>query len=335
MIKLDAHAPWRPAAWLTAFAALAASSTTPAQSQPAGAPSGPHAEPLPANMSPYREALTETIGFDLVPIPGGTFAMGSPADEPSRDDDEGPVHPVRIAPFWMGRCEVTWDEYELWSASLDQGATSPDVDAVARPTPPYCDMTFGMEHDGHPAICMTQHAAKTYCQWLSAKTGHHYRLPTEAEWEWACRAGSTSAYSFGNDTAQLDEYAWFEANSEEEYHPVGSKKPNAWGLHDMHGNVAEWVLDQYAPEFYARCAEQGVAIAPLVEPTTEYPRTVRGGSFWDTPEHLRSAARLGSSPTWKEQDPQIPKSIWYHTDALFLGFRVVRPFATTNDDEAR
>src|SRR5262249_40320993 len=156
--------------------------------------------------------------FDMVPIPGGKFVMGSSAGEAGRKEDEGPQHEVEIDPFWMGRCEVTWNEYEIWMFSLDiqrreLAKIAPNehekkADAVTRPTNPYTDMTFGMGKEGFPAICMTQLAAKTYCKWLSAKTGRYYRLPTEAEWEYACRAGSTTAYSFGNDPAKLGEYAW-------------------------------------------------------------------------------------------------------------------------------
>ncbi len=288
----------------------------------------PPQELLPADMRSYRQTIPGTrVGFDMIALPGGTFTMGSAETETGRNDDEGPRHAVELAPFWIGKCEVTWDEYDIWSQKLDR-EPPPGVDAVARPTPPYCDMTFGMGHDGYPAICMTQLAARTYCEWLSATTGHHYRLPTEAEWEYACRAGTDTAYSFGDDPEQIDEYAWFVDNSDEEYHPVGQKRPNPWGLHDMHGNVAEWVLDAYAPDTYAGRSRESSTVAPLLEPTKLYPRVVRGGSWEDEPGMLRSAARLGSDPTWKEQDPQIPKSIWYHTDALFLGFRVVRVYET-------
>ena len=284
-------------------------------------------------LKPYTVRLPNTdVAFDMVPIPGGTFRRGSPDDEADRNDDEGPVHEVEIAPFWIGKFEVTWNEYDVWSQRLDMKMqdgehrpTIPGTDGIARPTPPYTDMTFSMGRDRYPAICMTQHAAKTYCEWLSAVTGHTYRLPTEAEWEYACRAGTTTRYSFGDDAADLDDYAWHDGNSEGGYAVVGQKKPNPWGLFDMHGNVAEWCLDQYAPDYSA--FKDGVTKNPLVEPTKLYPRVVRGGSWIDEPTVLRSAARVASAPDWKEQDPQIPKSIWYHTDADFVGFRVVRPLA--------
>ena len=180
----------------------------------------------------------------------------------------------------------------------------------------------------YPAICMTQHAARKYCEWLSAKTGHYYRLPTEAEWEYACRAGSKTAYHFGDDPSKLGDYAWFTDNSNEQYQPVGRKKPNAWGLHDMHGNVSEWVLDQYQETYDAKATKN-----PLVVPNKLYPRVVRGGGWDDTAHWLRSARRIASSEDWKEQDPQIPQSIWYHTDALSVGFRVVRPLRVPSAKE--
>jgi formylglycine-generating enzyme required for sulfatase activity len=284
------------------------------------------------------------VTFDMVPIPGGKFTMGSPAGEDGRNDDEGPQHEIEIEPFWMGKCEVTWNEYEVWTFSLDiqrrelakivPTELEKKADAVTRPTKPYTDMTFGMGKEGFPAICMTQLAARTYCQWISAKTGRYYRLPTEAEWEYACRAGTKSAYSFGDDAAKLDEYAWHFDNCEDAYHKVGEKKPNPWGLHDMHGNVAEWVLDQYIPDYYGQRADKSTK-NPWAIPTKIYPLAVRGGSWDDDGEALRSAARRGSTKEWKQQDPQLPQSIWYFTDALFLGFRVVRPLhAPTPEEQA-
>ncbi|MFN9719601.1 MAG: formylglycine-generating enzyme family protein [Planctomycetota bacterium] len=298
----------------------------------------------PAEMKPYAEPLEHTtFKLEMLPIPGGKFTMGSPGAEAGRRDDEGPQHEVEISPFWMSKYEITWNQYEVWSERVDslrraaygKSSTPRDkvADSVTRPTPPYTDMSFGMGRENNPAICMTQHAARMYCTWLTAKTGRYYRLPTEAEWEYACRAGSQTAYSFGDDASVLGEYGWFEANSDGNYHPVGQKKPNAWGLYDIHGNVSEWVLDQYVADAYQGRAGQ-VTVDPLMIPLTEYPRLVRGGGWDDPAEMLRSAVREGSSEEWKQQDPQIPQSIWYFTDALGVGFRVVRPLMEP-DDEAR
>lgn len=296
-----------------------------------------------AEMKTYTEVIPGSdITFDLVPIPGGKFSMGSPDAEADRSDDEGPVRNVEIEPFWMGKCEVTWDEYELWGLGLDkqrrellktpQTARDLLTDALAVPTKPYTDMTFGMGKRGFPAICMTQLAAKMYCKWLSAKTGRYYRLPTEAEWEYAARAGTGTAYSWGDSPDDAEDYAWHFDNSPDGYHKVGEKKPNPWGLYDMHGNVCEWVLDQYDEGYYAKC---GDAKSPCLFATKEYPRVVRGGSYDDDLDRLRSAARRGSNRDWKMQDPQIPQSIWYLTDAPFVGFRVVRPLRVPTAEEAK
>ncbi len=296
-----------------------------------------------SEMKPYSEPIKHAnVAIEMVPIAGGSFTMGSPADEENRGDDEGPQHQVEIEPFWMGKYEITWDQYDAWGEKLDTvrreiagiQATEADlmVDGITRPTEPYTDMSFGMGKGKRPAICMTQHAARTFCKWLSAATGRYYRLPTEAEWEYACRAGTTTAYSFGDDPAELDDYAWYFDNTNDEYEKVGEKKPNPWGLFDMHGNVAEWVLDQYHSDAYQRRGA-GPTKNPLEIPTTLYPRIVRGGSWQDDAELLRSSVRVASSAEWKEEDPQIPQSIWYHTNALGVGFRVVRPLVEPSDEE--
>ena len=182
------------------------------------------------------------------------------------------------------------------------------ADAITKPTAPYTDMTFGMGKDGYPAICMTQLSAKMYCMWLSARTGKFYRLPTEAEWEYACKAGTSTAYSFGDDPSALSDHSWHMDNSKFQYQKVGQKKPNPFGLFDMHGNVWEWVLDQFVPH-ETRCLPK--PWWTLVLPNTLYPRIVKGGS-WDDDEAMhRSAARMGSEGWWKEQDPQLPQSVWY------------------------
>ena len=269
-------------------------------------------------MKPYKEVIPGAdVPFAMLPIPAGEFIMGSTASKM-----EGPPHRVKLDPFWMGKFEVTWDEYRLFmfaEAAKETKGADPTIDAVSRPTRPYVEMSFGMGLNGYPAISMTQHAANKYAEWLSAKTGHFYRLPTEAEWEYACRAGSASAYSFGDDASMLADYAWYGPNAKGKYEKVGTKKPNAWGLHDMHGNVMEWTLDAYAP----------YSAAPAANPWTmskeSYPHTVRGGSWNDPAGLLRCSARIGSDSSWKMQDPQLPKSIWYHTDAQWLGFRLVRP----------
>ena len=209
-------------------------------------------------------------------------------------------------------------------------AKDKDADAVTRPTPPYADETFGHGREGNPVLCITQHAAMEYCRWLSAKTGKIYRLPTEAEWEWACRAGTTTrlAQSCGDNPAQArGMHAWFDKTSDDVAHfKVGTKKPNAWGLHDMHGNVAEWCLDQYKSDYYGTFATDKVALSPVLMPSEKrYSYVARGGSWTDPAATCRSAARRGSVQAWLKRDPQLPQSIWWMTDADFVGFRVVRP----------
>lgn len=291
------------------------------------------------DMKPYTETIPGSdVKFDLVPIPGGNYVMGSKENEEKRAKDEGPRVDVKIAPFWMGTHEVTWAEFDLFAFSMDlkkkqrenvdlakQPDTEKKSDAVTRPTPPYADETFGFGRKGQPVICVTHHAALEYCRWLSAKTGKTYRLPTEAEWEYAARAGTKTAYSFGDDASKLGDYAWYVENAEKPQ-PIGKKKPNPWGLYDIHGNVAEWCMDHYVDNIYEKFTKGGLANGPVVLPDAkEYPYVVRGGSWDDDPDKLRSAARRASNLDWSVQDPQRPQSIWWHTDATFVGFRVVRP----------
>jgi len=276
-------------------------------------------------MQPYKVTIPNTlISFEMAPIPAGDFTMGSAGSGPQGKKDEQPAHSVRLDAFWMQVHEVTWDEYRLFMFANQAGEVAHKdalMDAVSRPTRPYVEMSFGMGINGFPAISMTQHAANKYAEWLSAKTGEFYRLPTEAEWEYACRAGASA------EPSPLSDYAWYAPNSNGKYQPVGTRKPNAWGLYDMLGNVMEWTLDQY--ENY----KPGPAVNPWVKATALYPHAVRGGSWNDPADMVRCAARVPSDAAWKQQDPQLPKSIWYETDAQWLGFRLARPAKIPSADE--
>ncbi|MGI8604138.1 MAG: SUMF1/EgtB/PvdO family nonheme iron enzyme [Verrucomicrobiales bacterium] len=298
-------------------------------------------------MKSYENIVPRTgAKYAMVPIKGGHFLMGSAANSSGCKPDESPQVKVQVDPFWMGKFEVTWDEYLPFQVTpvdryKDGAKKTPNPsdeppDVVSSPTAPYQEMSFGMGQDGFPAIAMTEHAALKYCEWLSAQTGHFYRLPTEAEWEYACRAGTTTAYSFGDDPAQLTDYGWFFDNSGEgvsnnQYHKIGTRKPNPWGLHDMHGNVLEWVLDQYDGAGYKKWAA-GVS-NPWEKPVTLWGRACRGGSWDDDALNCRSAARRASIEQWKQQDPQLPKSMWYLTDARWIGLRLVRPLRVPSPQE--
>jgi formylglycine-generating enzyme required for sulfatase activity len=278
-----------------------------------------------------QEIVGSDLAIEMVSIPKGIFTMGSPENEEYHYEDEEPTHKVAIDAFLMAKYEITWDLYNLFvNRAIDTVAATTkaqnvniEVDAVSGATIPYVDMSLGMgTGEGIPVGNVTHYAASKFCEWLSAKTGHFYRLPTEAEWEYAARAGTTTAFHFGDDEEMLEKYAWYYDNSENSYHKIGEKKPNPWGLYDMYGNVAEWTLDQYLPEAYRN--RETITENPIEFPVKEYPRSVRGGSYYDNAEYLRSAARLGSTENWKMRDPQFPKSKWWNTDAPFVGFRIVR-----------
>lgn len=262
--------------------------------------------------------------FTMKPIPAGSFLLGSPVTEKRRDADEGPQKKISISAFWMSAHEVTRDAFDVFFKDENTSAND-DVDAITRPSPQYIDLSWGMgKEGGYPVNSMSQMAALMYCRWLYNKTGMFYRLPTEAEWEYACRAGSSTTFYFGNDSTQLDKYAWYAGNSEDRYHKVGEKLPNAWGLYDMLGNVMEWTLDHYDANRYTGVSEgsKDPAMAPSKD---KYPKTLRGGGFASTAGELRSANRTASDPDWNIRDPQIPQSKWWLTDASWVGIRLVRP----------
>lgn len=285
---------------------------------------------IQATAQEKHEAYTQQIdgtklSFEMKAIPAGEFLMGSKKGKP----DEQPVHKVKLDPFWMSAVEVTWDIFEPflykdYETTHSTGPVPANVDAVTRPTKPYLDMTFGMGKENHPALAMTHYNAIQFCKWLYARTGVFYRLPTEAEWEYASRGGSATEYFFGDDESKLGEYAWYKTNSEGKTHPVGKKQPNPWGLYDMYGNVGEWTYDQYISDFYAGVKGEK-ANNPVAVPDKLYANVIRGGSYDDTARDVRSASRLPSDPVWKQLDPQIPKSNWWFPEAPFIGIRLVRP----------
>jgi formylglycine-generating enzyme required for sulfatase activity len=297
-------------------------------------------------MVAYDQTIPGTdVKFQMQPIPGGKFLLGSPDTEPGHKPDEAPQIEIEVDPFWMATHEVTWAEYKhymsmyvlfkkLGAAKLQPLTPEKKPEIVTAPSSLY-DPTFTFklgDAPQQPAVTMSQFAAKQYTKWLSGITGQYFRLPTEAEWEYACRAGSISAYSFDPDAEQLKDYAWFFDNASERLHLVGEKKPNAWGLFDMHGNVSEWVIDEYTADGYARLKDKGIVNwrDAIAWPKKLFPRVVKGGGFEDDAAGCRIAARRKSDDDeWREEDPNFPQSPWWFTSqpALSVGFRPIRPLA--------
>ena len=221
------------------------------------------------------------IEFEMAPVPGGDGVAG----------------------FWIGRRELTWAEYDVFRADPEAKVRRadeppPGADALTRPTPPYADETFGHGKQGMPVLSITQHAAVEYARWLARRSGLPYRLPTEREWEHACRAG-------GDDAAVSSGRAWVRDNAGGAPHAVGTRPANALGVFDLVGNLAEWVADGS---------------------DALYPHVAKGGSWTDPGSGAGCTARRVSELSWNERDPQDPQSIWWHTDASFVGVRLIRPF---------
>ncbi len=286
----------------------------------------------------YTETVPATeISFDMVAVPGGSFVMGSPESEANRKSDEGPQKEIELDSFYMGKYEMTWDVFELFFKQNKEIFVKLDddrvmkIDAITRPSPPYEDPSYGMGKDGFPAVSMSAYSTLVFCKWLSTVTGKFYRLPTEAEWEYAARAGTETAFSFGDSVDDIDAYAVYYKNSDNKYAKVGSKKPNPWGLYDMHGNAAEWTLDEYKEDAYATTESKN----PWVTPTVIHPRSYRGGSWDDDADKLRSAVRTASSLKQQKRDPQIPKSFWWFTDSNYVGFRLMSPKKQPTPEEQK
>ena len=282
-------------------------------------------------FAPYQQKIDgSALSFKMMPIQAGKFIIGSKATEKNRKTNEGPQKEIQVPAFWMGAYEVTRDELDVF---LKDESTSQNItdDAITRPSAQYVDLSWGMgKEGGYPANSMSQRTAIMYCRWLYEKTKIFYRLPTEAEWEYACRAGTQTAYYFGNDPALLSKHAWYAKNSEDKFHKVGLKLPNPWGLYDMLGNLMEWTLNHYTPNAYVNY--KSIDSVPVANPK-KYPKSVRGGGFSETAIELRSANRLHSDPVWNKRDPQIPKSKWWLTEAKNIGIRLVRPLVQPTEQE--
>ena len=296
----------------------------------------------------FDEKIPETaVSFEMVAIPGGKFKMGSPADEPYHQINEGPVREVQLDSFWIAKVEVTWDEYlAFFNATSSQGrkegeeaANDDDVDGITGATPPWGAPDQGWGKGTRPAITMSHHAAEVYCRWLSSVTGKKYRLPTEAEWEYAARGGTSGPYFFGGspkkyesdgilnkifgpDTTTINSYVIYQENSPYKTQPPSKVWANPFGLKNMLGNVAEFCLDYYDPQVYAKYPK-GVIKNPR-GPRNGAEHVVRGGSYKSSPKDLRVARRdFTHTKEWLQTDPQIPKSIWWYSDCKNVGFRVV------------
>lgn len=304
----------------------------------------------------YTEQIPGTpISFRMHAIPGGTFNMGSTDKEPFHKEDEAPVRNVSLSPFFMAEVETTWDMYWVFYAeTMSEGRTPPenvfahnsrpDVDAVSGPTPPFGFPDQGWGGGDRPAITMTHYAATTFCQWLSLKTGKKYRLPTEAEWEYAARGGTNTPYFFegnpkdysvqgfwrkfiGPDTEPISSYAVYMKNSKNRTQEPSAVKANPFGLKNMLGNVMEYCADKYDAKAYEKSEEN--VTNPIVKKGEEW--VVRGGNYNSDASDLRCAARQATQhEAWLKTDPQQPKSIWWYSDIKGIGFRVVCEYQNTD-----
>lgn len=281
---------------------------------------------------------TQTEEF-VQPIPGTTFSFKMKSIQGGTVELGPTKTKVSLDAFFIGAYEVTFDEFNCFrerdqdNDSTTQSVNTYKADAVTRPTPQYVNLTFGMgDRDGYPMVSTTQQGALKYCRWLYEKTGRFYRLPTEAEWEYACRAGTTTKFYFGDDATKIGDYAWYYDNADDKYHKVGQKLPNAWGLYDMLGNVAEWTADDYRSDYYDVITQS--LSNPWMIPNKKHSRTVKGGAYIDDDaDHICASYRLKSEPKWQVRDPQIPKSKWWNTDSPYVGFRVLSPVKQLTKEE--
>jgi formylglycine-generating enzyme required for sulfatase activity len=262
-------------------------------------------EPIPAEPVESPQEIVNSIDMKLRLIPDGEFFMGSLESDRDASENEKPQHRVRITqPFYLGIHPVTRGQFRRFveANSYRSEAEKDDKGGWGRVAgqkwvqdpkftwhSPEFDQT-----DDHPVVNVSWNDAKAFSDWLSRQEGQNYRLPTEAEWEYACRAGTTTRFSFGDDGNALGQHAWYFANSNNQAHPVGKKKPNAFGLYDMHGHVWEWCSDWYGADYYKRL--------PAVDPQGPGPaanKVIRGGSWDSGHQHARSACRFWLAPGYR------------------------------------
>jgi formylglycine-generating enzyme required for sulfatase activity len=237
--------------------------------------------PPSSTSQAYRESIPGTlVTFEMVPVSGGTVTADG--------------RQVTVEPFYIGRTEVTWDMYDVFALGLDKPKETGRADAAARPSQPYSAPDYGWGHAGYPVISVTRAAAQAFADWLSARTGKIYRLPTEAEW---LRAAELAVGQEGIAAGRRDALAWHQRNAGAKTHPTAAKQADALGLFDLFGNAAEWVA-------------------------TDGELVTRGGSFRDPPEKIGPTARAVQDDSWTERDPQLPKSRWWLSDGPFVGFRL-------------
>lgn len=279
-----AQAQVKPAAHPTKPKAAAAKPAAPAvttKAPPARSASG-------SGLVPFAETLPgAAVKVQMAAIPAGALTIGGKR--------------VGIKAFWIASTETPWEAYDAFTSSgpaspaYDQTQFAPD--AIARPSKSYILPDLGWGHHGFPAINISFLSATMYCRWLASVTGKKYRLPTEAEWEYACRAGAPVAVKLTK--AQAAAMAWYDDNTDGKTQVVAKKQPNAWKLYDMIGNVGEWATD------------------------AELKPVLCGPTFKEKLPELTSTVRKRWAPAWQATDPQLPKSRWWLSDGFFVGFRAV------------
>jgi formylglycine-generating enzyme required for sulfatase activity len=256
--------------------------------------------PLAQTGTEQDSSFTNSVGMQFVRIPAGSFMMGSPDNDREAQHFEKPQHQVTISkPFYIGRYEVTQEQWKVVMGS------NPYTLDRSNPFYGLPGMAERITRPDHPATVSWNDAQAFISRLNEREGGNRYRLPSEAQWEYAARAGTTTAYSFGDNKTDLERHAWFgEDFNSGGTHPVGQKLPNAWGLHDVHGNAWEWVQDWFDPGYYAR--------SPATEPTGPAQgakRVVRGGSWHTTATSWRTAFRRDYEPDYR---------------GISIGFRVLR-----------